>query len=61
MLVLGLGVNALTALLTFFSLIGYSIVYTVYLSTRRRRTSSSAAPPGAAAAGARVGRESAAK
>lgn len=31
MLVLSLGVNALTALLTFFSLIGYAIVYTVWL------------------------------
>lgn len=31
MLILVLGVNTLTAALTFFSLIGYSIVYTVYL------------------------------
>jgi len=31
MLVLVLGVNALTAVLTFFSLIGYAIVYTVWL------------------------------
>jgi protoheme IX farnesyltransferase len=31
MIVLVLGVNALTALLTFLSLIGYSVVYTVYL------------------------------
>jgi heme o synthase len=31
MLVLLLGVNTLTALLTFLSLIGYSVVYTVYL------------------------------
>lgn len=31
MLVLTLGVNALTAVLTFFSLIGYAIVYTVWL------------------------------
>lgn len=31
MLVLALGVNMLTALLTFLSLIGYSVVYTVYL------------------------------
>jgi protoheme IX farnesyltransferase len=30
-LVLGLGVNALTAVLTFLSLIGYAIVYTVWL------------------------------
>jgi protoheme IX farnesyltransferase len=31
MLLLGIWVNALTALLTFFSLIGYAIVYTVWL------------------------------
>jgi len=31
MLVLTLGINALTAVLTFFSLIGYAIVYTVWL------------------------------
>jgi protoheme IX farnesyltransferase len=31
MLILALGVNALTAVLTFFSLIGYSVIYTVYL------------------------------
>jgi protoheme IX farnesyltransferase len=31
MLVLVLGVNALTAILTFLSLIGYSVIYTVYL------------------------------
>jgi protoheme IX farnesyltransferase len=31
MLILALGVNALTAVLTFFSLIGYAVVYTVWL------------------------------
>jgi protoheme IX farnesyltransferase len=31
MLVLALGVNTLTAILTFISLIGYSVIYTVYL------------------------------
>ncbi len=31
MLILAVGVNALTAVLTFLSLIGYSVVYTVYL------------------------------
>jgi len=31
MLILALGVNALTAVLTFFSLIGYAVIYTVWL------------------------------
>ena len=31
MLILAVGVNPLTAVLTFFSLIGYAVVYTVYL------------------------------
>ena len=31
MLILALGVNTLTAILTFISLIGYSVIYTVYL------------------------------
>ncbi len=31
MLILALGVNALTALLTFLSLIGYAVIYTVFL------------------------------
>jgi len=39
MLVLWVLVNPLTAVLTFASLIGYAVLYTVCSSTRRRRTS----------------------
>lgn len=47
MLILMLGVNALTAALTFCSLIGYSIVYTVFL---KRRTPQNIVIGGAAGA-----------
>jgi protoheme IX farnesyltransferase len=50
MLVLGLGVNVLTAVLTFVSLIGYSIIYTVFLKHRTPQNigiggAAGAAPP----------------
>lgn len=47
MLVLALGVNLLTAVLTFVSLIGYSIIYTVFL---KRRTPQNIVIGGAAGA-----------
>ncbi|MDX1487468.1 MAG: heme o synthase [Acidiferrobacterales bacterium] len=47
MSILGLGVNALTAVLTFVSLIGYSIIYTVFL---KRRTPQNIVIGGAAGA-----------
>ncbi|MFQ6024542.1 MAG: heme o synthase, partial [Acidiferrobacterales bacterium] len=47
MLILALGVNVLTAVLTFVSLIGYSIIYTVFL---KRRTPQNIVIGGAAGA-----------
>jgi protoheme IX farnesyltransferase len=47
MLILGVGVNVLTAVLTFVSLIGYSIIYTVFL---KRRTPQNIVIGGAAGA-----------
>jgi protoheme IX farnesyltransferase len=47
MLILGLGVNVLTAVLTVVSLIGYSIIYTVFL---KRRTPQNIVIGGAAGA-----------
>ncbi|MFQ5756853.1 MAG: heme o synthase [Acidiferrobacterales bacterium] len=47
MLILGVGVNTLTAVLTFVSLIGYSIIYTVFL---KRRTPQNIVIGGAAGA-----------
>jgi protoheme IX farnesyltransferase len=47
MLILGFGVNVLTAVLTFVSLIGYSIIYTVFL---KRRTPQNIVIGGAAGA-----------
>jgi protoheme IX farnesyltransferase len=44
MTILVLLVNTLTAVLTFASLIGYAVVYTVWLQRATHRTSSSAAP-----------------
>jgi len=56
MLILGVGVNVLTAGLTFVSLIGYSIIYTVFLKRRTPQNIVIGGAAGAASTAARLDR-----